>query len=211
MASVLVPTVPVRFQIVRLRQAVAAESRFTDDELLVLLNEGYRSACQRSECLQTITSLVFDPDATEADLPSDHVRTIRVYQAGKKLEPISYAHASARLRGTYYQYQGVIGVGIGDASGLTTLTMLYARTPDPLGYDDYPEWGREWDYLLRHYVAWRCVLASGGAQTLRKAVAERIAFENGVRNLRRQSRQGWSSGVTRLRHVTQTRGAPVAG
>lgn len=208
MASVLTPTPPVRFQIMRLRQAVASDSRFTDDDLLTLINEGYRSACQRAECLVAIAQLDFTADAPEQQLPGDHVRTIRVYQTGKKLEPISYAHSSMMLRGTYYQYQGTIGLSLADD---TSVLMFYARSPIPLGLDDTPEWGREWDHLLRHYAAWRCILASGGAQTIRKAMGERAAFEDGVRRLRQQSRSAWSGGVTRLRHVSQMRGAPVAG
>lgn len=193
----------------RLRQAVASDSRFTDDELLALLNEGYLSACQRSECLVKMATLPFTAvGGNEVALPADHVRTIRVYQAGRKLEPISYQHSSMMLRGTYYQYEDIIGLSI---SGDTSVLMLYARSPDRLGFDEIPEWGREWDYLLRHYTAWRCILASGGAQTIRKGIAERTAYENGIRLLRHQSRRGWSSGVTRLKNVVETRSAPVAG
>jgi hypothetical protein len=207
-STTLIPTAPLRFQLLRLRQAVASDSRFTDQELLDLLNEGYVSACQRAECLLSMVTLTFTAASNEVPLPLDHVRTVRVYQAGKKLEPISYQHSSQRLRGTYYQYEDVIGLSIG---GDTSVLMLYARSPIRLGFDDVPEWGREWDHLLRHYVAWRCIIASGGAQTLRKALAERSAFDNGVRLLRHQSRRGWTSGVSRIRHVAETRGAPVAG
>jgi len=212
MASILDPTPPIRFQIARLRQAVASDARFTDADLLGLLNDGYRSACERSECLETIVTIVFDPDATEAPLPSDHVRTIRVYQAGAKLEPIPYQHSAELIAGTYYQYQGVIGLSVlGDPSGTATIAMLYARTPVALGYDDTPEWGREWDYILRHYAAWQCILASGGAQTIRKAVAERVAYEDGIRRLRHQAQRRWGSGLSRVRHASQIRVAPIAG
>lgn len=204
----LTPTPPLRFQIVRLRQAVASDARFTDQELLDLLNEGYVSACQRSECLLSLVTLTFMAASNEVLLPLDHVRTIRLYQAGNKLEPISYQHSSQMLRGTYYQYEGTIGLSIG---GDTTALMLYARSPIRLGIDDTPEWGREWDHILRHYAAWRCILASGGAQTIRKAMSERSAFDNAVRLLRQQSRRGWTSGVSRLRHISQERGAPIAG
>lgn len=213
MPTTLTPTPPVRFALYRLRQAVAESSRFQDEELLAILNEGYRSACQRSQCLQAVVTLTFDPGLFEIALPDDWSSTLRVYVGGVALEPAPYRHSTMTLPGTYYQIEGKIGLNPADAdpdAGVDAV-FFYARTPDDLGYDDTPEWGPEWNYLLRHYAAWRCILASGGAQTIGKAVQERRLFENGVRQLRWQNRPGASGSARRLRHISETRVAPVAG
>lgn len=210
MATTLTPTPPIRFCINRLRQSIAEASRFSDEDLLDLINEGYRSACERAQALQSVATITFPAGTLEAALPVDWSQTIRVYQAGRPLDPIPYRHASAQLAGTYYQYDGIVGVSIGDPEVETSAVMLYARSPVNLFYDDTPQWGPEWNYLLRHYTAWRCVLAAGGAQTVGKAVRERQLYEAGVRRLRHQNRRGAYAQSSRIRSVLDTRRTPVA-
>ena len=200
--SILDPSPPIRFCLNRLRQSVASDARFTDDELLVMVNQGYRSACEQSHCLQNVITITFPAGESEAVLPASHVHTIGVYQAGAKLTPIPYSQSLLAKPETYYQYEGTIGLSRISEAG-DQILMLYARSPQPLGFDDVPEWGAEWNYLLRHYAAWQCVLASGGAQTIRKAVGEMAAFQRGVQALHEQSSQSWSYGLSRLRHVSE--------
>lgn len=207
--AILTPTAPVRFCISRLRQAVAEEARFADSELLDFINEGYRSACERSRCLRSYASFSFDPGVQEAALPADHSETIRVYQNGQRLELVPFDHATRQIAGTYYQYDGTLGLSTIDQDATQTVVLYYAQVPTLLDYDATPQWGTEWNYLLRHYAAWRCVLAAGGAQTIKKAVAERVAFDTGVRMLARENRR--FGGPRRLSVVTEQGQAQVAG
>jgi len=210
MPQILLPTTPVRFCIARLRQSVAESSRFSDDDLLGIINDGYRQACRRAENLETLVTLTITAGSVETALPDDWVVTKRVYQSGVPLDPVDYRRIADDAAGTYYQYARVIGVPATTADSDTTLLLLYAREPDTLDYDDTPEWGAEWNYLLRHYAAWRCILASGGEQTIRKAVQQRTQFENAVRKLRQSTRKGKRGGQQRAR-TTMEGPAAVAG
>jgi hypothetical protein len=211
MPVILTPTPRVRFTIMRLRQSVAEPSRFEDQDLLDLINEGYRSACQRSSCLQAVTTLIVPAGFNETELPFDWARTIKVYQAGRALDVVPWRHTTRSLPGTYYQYEGFVGLGATTTDADTSVVLYYARIPTPLDFNDDPEWGPEWDHLLRHYAAWRCTLAAGGAQTVKTASLERARFELGVQLLRVENKKGYRGGNQRLRVVTETRGAPIAG
>jgi len=210
---VLTPTAPVRFTISRLRQSIAEESRFSDEDLLALINDGYRQAVGRAQALPTITTVLIAAGDTEGALPSDWDATIGVFAAGVQYEAIPLEHSTRGLRNTFWQLGNSIFVGLGDQDATTVLTLLYSRRPDDLGYDDVPEWGREWDPLLYSYAAWRCVLAAGGAQTIRKAQARRAEFDLGLRNLRRQVTigVGAAAGAQVKQTIVSMRGAPIAG
>lgn len=212
MPTVLTPTNPIRFVIARLRQSIAEESRFTDQDLLDLINAGYRSACARAQALPTVATVVFPAGAQTAALPLDWGETLGVFMAGRELDIIPLEHSTRGYRNTYFQVGRTLGLGLAEPGGATA-TVLYARVPLPLAYDDFPAWGREHDELLRFYAAWRCVLASGGAQTIRKAQALRQQFDIGVRDLRRQATLGLgsSAGAQRKHTLSEFRGAPIAG
>jgi hypothetical protein len=87
MSTVLSPTLPVRFCIYRLRQNVAEASRFSDDDLVQFINDGYQSACERSACLPAITTLTVPAGTNEVALPADWARTLHVYQDGASSAP----------------------------------------------------------------------------------------------------------------------------
>jgi hypothetical protein len=184
MSTVLSPTAPVRFAIYRLRQSVAETSRFTDEDLRLFINDGYQSACERTACLPAITTLTVVAGTTEVALPADWARTLHVYQNGHELGTVSYQNALRVPAGSYYQYEGTIGLTGSAPTVDATLYILYARTPAPLGLDDVPEWGGEWNYLLRHYAAWRCMSSASGAQDRPWIVNERAFYDVGVQQLR---------------------------
>jgi hypothetical protein len=184
MSTVLSPTLPVRFCIYRLRQNVAEASRFSDADLIQFINDGYQSACERSACLPAITTLTVPAGAVEVALPADWARTLHVYQDGGELGTVSYQDALRVPTGSYYQYEATIGLTGEPSTSDATLYILYARIPSPLTLDGVPEWGGEWNYLLRHYAAWRCMRAASGAQDLRWIVNERAFYDDGVAHLR---------------------------
>jgi hypothetical protein len=184
MSTVLSPTPPVRFCIYRLRQNVAEASRFSSDDLVGFINDGYQSACERSACLPAITTLTVTAGTNEVALPADWARTLHVYQDGRELATVAYQNALRTAAGSYYQYEATIGLTGEPVASDTTLYILYARIPSPLNLDGVPEWGGEWNYLLRHYAAWRCMRAASGAQDLRWIVNERAFYDDGVAHLR---------------------------
>jgi hypothetical protein len=183
-STVLSPTLPVRFCIYRLRQNVAEASRFSDADLVQFINDGYQSACERSACLPAITTLTIPAGTNEVALPADWARTLHVYQDGAELGVVSYQNALGVPAGSYYQYEATIGLTGEPSASDTTLYVLYARIPSALNLDGVPEWGGEWNYLLRHYAAWRCMRAASGAQDLRWIVNERAFYDDGVAHLR---------------------------
>jgi hypothetical protein len=102
----------------------------------------------------------------------------------RELATVSYQNALRVPAGSYYQYEATIGLTGEPSASDTTLYILYARIPSPLNLDGVPEWGGEWNYLLRHYAAWRCMRAASGAQDLRWIVNERAFYDDGVAHLR---------------------------
>jgi hypothetical protein len=201
MSTVLSPTAPVRFCIYRLRQSVAETSRFSDDDLVAYINDGYQSACERSACLPAITTLTVAAGNTETALPADWARTLRVYLLGVELNTVSYQDALSTPSGSYYQYAGNVGLTGPTSVTNTTLYMLYARQPAVLGLDSVPEWGGEWNYLLRHYAAWRCMLTASGAQELSWIVNERSFYDVGVAHLRAAVNRSMKSAPALVRTV----------
>jgi len=208
--TILAPTTPVRFTIARLRQAVAEESRFSEQDLIGFINAGYTQACTRSGLLQTIGTVEIAAGQQTGAYPSDWYRTLGVFYAGVELEPNPMADSGHGFRNTYFQYGKTLGLGLGSPDTDTTVAILYVRTPDPLGLDDFPEWGREHDPILRSFAAWRCLLAAGGAQTIRKAQALRQEFDDGVRRLRRTT-LGAPAGAQRKRTLSEFQRSPIAG
>jgi hypothetical protein len=206
--STLTPTPPVRFCIARLRPRWAETSRFSDAELLELVNDGYRSACEQSELLETLDIITTTAGVQSYPLPADWGRTIAVYQAGFPLVREPLRDLPSNLGGTFDDYDGNLTLGEAPAEA-GSLYLLYSRVPALLGLDDTPEWGGEWDYLLRHYVAWQATIQSGGAQSIATALAERANFDAGVQALihQKQSRKA----VTRVRSSTQLTRIAVAG
>jgi hypothetical protein len=201
MSTVLIPTLPVRFCIYRLRQSVAETSRFSDDDLVSFINDGYQSACERAACLPAITTLTVTAGTVETTLPTDWARTLRVYQNGAEVNPVAYQDAFTAAAGSYYQYADKVGL-TGEASvSDSTLYMLYARTPTVLTLDGVPEWGGEWNYLLRHYAAWRCMLAASGAQDLPWVVNERSFYDVGVSHLRAATNRSMKAAPALVRTV----------
>jgi hypothetical protein len=201
MSTVLIPTLPVRFCIYRLRQSVAETSRFSDADLVGYINDGYQSACERSACLPAITTLTVTAGAVETTLPADWAKTLRVYQHGAEVNPVTYQDAFTTPAGSYYQYADRVGL-TGDPSVTdSTLYILYARSPAALTLDGVPEWGAEWNYLLRHYAAWRCMLAAGGAQELRWVVNERSFYDVGVAHLRAATNRSMKAAPSLVRTV----------
>lgn len=209
MPVVLTPTPPVRFTIARLRQSIAETSRFTDEELRTYINDGYRMACERSRILQAIGTVTIAAGANTGPLPADWFRTLAAFAGGVELEPAPLTTSTLQLRNTYFQHGTTFGLGLAPEEG-ATVTILYVQVPVDLGFDDTPRWGREHDPILRSYAAWRCVKASGGAQTVRKARMLRDEFDAGVRDLRRTTVAA-PAGAHRKRSVLDLRGAPIAG
>jgi hypothetical protein len=184
MSSVLTPTNPVRFCIYRLRQSIAETSRFADSDLVSFINDGYLSACERTACLLAITTITIPAGTTEVALPADWSRTLRVYVAGESLTPVPYQDALNGVAGGVYQYGTTLGF-TGDPNTTDVQAWLfYAQVPTILGLDDTPQWGPEWNYLLRHYAAWRCMLTASGAEDLGMMVNERNLYDIGVDHLR---------------------------
>ena len=182
--TVLTPTPPVRFCIYRLRQSIAEPSRFSDDDLVGFINDGYLSACERTACLLAITTLTIPAGVTEVALPTDWSRTLRVYVNGVAQTPVPYQDALNGIAGGVYQYAQTLGF-TGDANTSDqTAFLFYAQVPPLLGLDDSPLWGPEWNYLLRHYAAWRCMLAASGSEELAMMVNERNQYDIGVDRLR---------------------------
>lgn len=182
--TILSPTAPVRFCIYRLRQSVAETSRFSDSDLLGFINDGYLSACERTACLLAVTTLTIPAGATEVALPADWSRTLRVYQHGDPMTPVAYQDAFSADPGGTYQYGSTLGFTGQPNTSTSTAWLLYAQVPTVLGLDDSPLWGAEWNYLLRHYTAWRCMLAASGAEGLAMMIGERNLYDIGVDELR---------------------------
>jgi hypothetical protein len=201
MSTVLTPTAPVRFCIYRLRQSIAETSRFSNDDLVGYINDGYQSACERAAALPAITTLTVPAGLVEANLPTDWARTLRLYQNGAEVNPVAYQDAFTFAAGSYYQYGSVVGVTGAASVSPSTLYMLYARTPAPLGLDDVPEWGGEWNYLLRHYAAYRCMLTASGAESSPLIVQEKSFYDHGVSLLRAATNRSLKAAPSLVRTV----------
>jgi hypothetical protein len=195
----------------RLRQAVAEESRFSDEELLELINSGYQQACRRAQALPTVAVVTVPAGLVTAPLPNDHAVTLGVFSAGREYTAIPVEHSTRGYRSTYFEYGTTIGVGLGNADTDTNLVLLYARVPVALGMDDNPEWGREWDWLLPR-IRWVAVRHGRRRRSDdRKAQQLRATFDLGIRDLRRQTALGpiADAGAQRKRTIFEMKGSPL--
>lgn len=185
----------------RLRNCRFAQSPYSDADVLGMLNDGYRSACERSLLLRAYTPLPVGAGVQTLALPSDWAATIGVYRAGVQLE-YEPMWETPGLTGAYYGDPATRSLYLADAGagGTDTVFLHYARSPLALALTDTPEpaFGREWWWLPYHYAAWRLYLGQGGAQDLGAAAFERQMFDGGVASLRLAANTD-ASGVARIR------------
>lgn len=178
----------------RLRANYVDEGLYDDNDLLALLSDAYRDACEQSRCLQALHDFTLTGGTAEYDVPADFSQAIQCWSGGILLEPSTLARAfmfgaTSSVPFAYYQYGTKIGLSPTPAGG-ETVTMLYAQRPSVFNtYDDeldrrFPE---EYSDLLVHYVRWRVQMLSGGAERIAQARFDRNTYDFRVDQLRRYS------------------------
>jgi hypothetical protein len=181
---------PLRYLLERLRVGSVEPELWGDDVVLGLFNEGYRDACERSACLQALTTIPLVIDTAEYALPSDHARTLGVFYNGFPLPELNVSSAFWPEQTGFYGYDDLIGIAPTPASD-GTVYLLYGRYGTPFAdldstfEDGFP---LEFYYLLVHYVRWRRWIEQGGAQHITQSRWERDQYDQGVGRLRRYAR-----------------------
>jgi hypothetical protein len=188
---------------------------YTDADILVLLNDGYLEACERTRCLKAMTTITLVADQQEYPLPADYSQMDFVCSSGRERFSISVSEALVADQtgnpgaGGYYLYAGKIGFTPTPTQNTvpTGGTMIaYSAKPSPLltlddGLDArYPI---EFADVLLHYVVWRVESMSGGAESLRNAQTNRGLCDNRTRDLRRTVDRVESLQPSRLSHVSE--------
>jgi hypothetical protein len=186
---------------------------YTDADILVMLNDGYLEACERTGCLRALTTITLVSSQQEYPLPADFSQMDFVASGGRELFAVSISEAlinrqtsASPIAGAYYLYSGAIGfipTPSQDTSGASTM-IAYCAKPSPLlTYDDgldarYPI---EFADILLHYVVWRVESMSGGAESLRNAQTNRGLCDNRLKDLQRTIERVESLQPRRLSHV----------
>ncbi len=179
---------PLRFILQRLRQGVADKNRFSDVDILQVLNDGHVSLCEQSRYLRTLDSFPLVAGQQEYGLPPNTCEVMRVYVAGQRQTPVALDEAQTGLPGPYY-YQFDSQLGFTQDVGDGTAWIYYARRPVPMLYDDIPAVPPESYHLLRHYAAWRLMTLQSGAAAVAEALLQRAIFDQGVLSLREETQK----------------------
>lgn len=218
MTTVLTPRPILRHLKDRLRQNYVDDAQYDDAEVLALLNDAYRDACEQSRCLETLATFTLISGQVEYALPADYSSTLAVYANGIELESIPLAGAFSSVAATgnnvggYYLYATTIGFWI-TAAMTSTVKMIYAAYPAALASFDstldsrFPE---EFADILVHYVRWRVQMLSGGAERITQARWDRQLYDLRIKELRRRNNIAAGTGNFRIGHVGDRRRSDVA-
>lgn len=210
--AVVTPQPPLRALLTFLRTCIVEEELFSDDDILVLFNRGYREAVERALSLQKVASVTLVEGVAEYSLPADHYKTLLVYADGWPLDRLPGRYALENLSFGYYEYGTTIGLAplpVGNADAW----IMYAASPPELAtLDSVPDasFPPEFYWLLWHYVRWRRVFLHGGSQRIGQANWERQQYDNGVLRLRRQARRRDIGRLKRFEHPSFRRRPALA-
>lgn len=218
MAVVLTPRPILRHLKDRLRQNYVDDALYDDAEVLDLLNDAYRDACEQSRCLETLYTFTLVSGQVEYSLPADYSSTLAIYANGIELESIPLAGAFSSVAATgnnvggYYIYGANIGFWITSAM-TSAVKLLYAAYPAPLANFDStldPRFPEEFADILVHYVRWRVQMLSGGAERITQARWDRALYDQRIKELRRRNNIAAGTGGFRIGHVADRRRSDVA-
>lgn len=198
----------------RLRVNYVDPSLYSDDDVLAMLNDAYREACEQGLILRQLTEVTTIDNQAEYDLPADFSQLIFVVCGGRQLDPVPLEKALIdRIQDGvamgYYLYGSKLGVIPTPNANLTsTLLVLYAALPTPLATidDDLdPRFPVEYADLLLHWVRWRVQMQSGGAERIPSANLDRAMFDARVKELRRSVDGLQSASGGQLMHASERR------
>jgi hypothetical protein len=189
---------------------------YDDATILVMLNDAYLEACERTHCLKALATITLVADQQEYDLPADCSAIDSVVAAGVPLfaVPLSGALRDQPTLSTpsvgYYTYGSKIGffpAPVQIDTALSTMISYSARPAPFLTYDDgfdvrFPV---EYADILLHYVVWRVQSMSGGAESLRNAQINRNLNDNRMKELRRSVNNVGMLQPSQLPHVGDNR------
>lgn len=196
----------------RLRANYVDSSLYTDDDVLIMINDGYLDACEQTMILQTLTTLTLTPNVSEYDLPADFSQAVCVVSGGLQLDPIGYQDAlqsftTTSVQTSYYIYARKIGlVPPPDEASSGELLLLYAAEPVALAtWDDSLDarFPVEFSDLLLHWVRWRVQMISGGAERIPAAQTDRAIYDGRIRDMRRVTEAVSHTSPARFGHISQ--------
>jgi hypothetical protein len=185
----------------RLRESLVPRELVGDVDLLTMLSEAYRDACERTRCLPTFTTLTLDGSDSYA-LPASWYETTGVYTSGFTIPEAPHNSAIIQTTGMPL-WRTHTGREISFQPSPTTGTAIisYVETPpafanisDPLD----PRYPQEYAYLLVHHVRWKVQTLAGGAQHIAAAKYDHDLYDTGIAQMRRAVRNVNRSGPTRI-------------
>lgn len=209
---ILNPNATLIFVRNRLRAGLVDPARYTDSDLLNLVNEAYLDACEQTLCLQSLHTITTVAEQAEYALPADFSALIRVVSAGQELSLLPLQDSLqglTNLQPSYYLYGSKIGlVPTPTVNSSGEALLLYAAAPPLLtSFEDDLD-GRfpsEFSDVLVHYVRWRTQLLSGGAERLASASADRGTYDLRIKQLRRRYESVVQTGAPYVRHISDRR------
>lgn len=204
----MIPRSTLGYVLDRLRLNYVPDTLYSDEEVLVFLNDAYLEACEHARCLVDVHAITTTPGVSTYPLPSDFGELIYVCANGAQLRPLAYSDALTMSEAGYYLLAGRIGLVLPQRGETGAAMILYAAKPLPLATYESSFDARfpiEFSDVLVYYVRWRVNMLSGGAERIRMAQIDRTLFDNRVKDLRRTTNVVTSIGPPRLAHAQRRR------
>lgn len=197
--SVIVAQAPLQHLLDRMKVNYVPPELYSDADILVMLNDAYLEACERTRCLKALATITLVDDQAEYALPTDFSQMDQVCSGGRELSAVSLSEALIGQEtgsmplggGGYYLYGSTLGFiptpTALNQSGVATMIAYSAKPAPLLSYEDAfdARFPTEFADMLLHYVVWRVQSMSGGAEALRNAQANRALSDTRTRELRR--------------------------
>jgi hypothetical protein len=182
------PSTTLNYVLSRLRQNYVPVELVNDEDVLVLINDAYQEACERSLCLRAYQEIPLTDDTASYALPADFSQMLWVFANGSELQPQPFHQMTNQPPHGYTILGGEITINpvVDPVPGLAAI--VYAATPTRFTtYDsDFDErFPIEFSDLLVHHVRWRINMMSGGAEKIQLAEIDKALFDQRVTMLRR--------------------------
>jgi hypothetical protein len=182
------PSTTLNYVLSRLRQNYVPVELVNDEDVLVLINDAYQEACERSLCLRAYHEIPLLDDQASYPLPVDFSQMLWVFANGSELQPQPF-HQMTNQPAHGYTILGheiTINPVVDPTPGLAAI--VYAATPTRFTtYDsDLDErFPIEFSDVLVHHVRWRINMMAGGAEKIQLAEIDKGLFDQRVTMLRR--------------------------
>ncbi len=173
----------------RLRESLVPKELVNDVDLLRMLSEAYRDACERTRCLQAFTTITFT-GAASYPVPDAWFETTGVYTRGSTLPEVPHRLPTLDWPSGDPVQRVHTGRTISFAPLPTAGSAIlhYAESPvnftniaDPLD----PRYPQEYAYLLVHHVRWKMQTLAGGAKHIQASAFERNIYDAGIAAMRK--------------------------